>query len=84
MVFVIVGAPGCGVCGQVKNYLEGKGKKFTYLDLYEMDTEDQMYYQKVANQTFRSVPQTFVNVEGNMMYLGAGLPCVQDYVATLG
>ena len=84
MVFIVVGAPGCGVCTQVKNYLDGKEQKYTYLDLYDMDHEDTMYYQKVANQSFRSVPQTFVNVEGELQYLGAGLPVVQEYVANLG
>ena len=70
MEYKIYGTVGCGYCIQAKALLTSKEKNWTYIDLMDVNPEEQKLLQEIAGTTFRTVPQVFISDDEDLTYVG--------------
>lgn len=62
-MYKIYGTPGCGYCIRAKQLLTNLEIDHEYIDLTEVDKEEQMRLMRIAKIQFRTVPQIFTTDE---------------------
>ena len=73
---IVYGAKTCGYCDQAKSLLRRHGLQWEYVDLKDLDKDDQDELMRIAGVQFRTVPQIFkkesqdVIIDKTMTYVG--------------
>ena len=56
---IVYGTKTCGYCDQAKSLLRRHGLQWEYVDLKDLDKDDQDELMRIAGVQFRTVPQIF-------------------------
>jgi glutaredoxin len=73
---IVYGTKTCGYCDQAKSLLRRHGLQWEYVDLKDLDKDDQDELMRIAGVQFRTVPQIFkkesqdIIIDKNMTYVG--------------